>query len=522
MADRIIAIILRIILGGAVLAALLLFSIGTAVAVATQGLELGRLGVADWSAIRFTLWQACLSAGLSVTIAIPVARALARQNFLGRQALITLLGAPFILPVIVGVLGLLAVFGRAGWISDVLTWTGFAKLSIYGAPGVILAHVFFNLPLATRFLLQGWSTVPSERFRVVQSLAASPWAYFRLIEWPLLKSVVPGAFLLVFLLCLTSFAVALAVGGGPRGTTIELAIYQAFRLDFDLGKAASLALVQFTLCGVVAVMAFLVPLPQTDGLGLGRLPQRLDASGHRGVDFMWITISAAFLILPLGAILIRGLGHIASLPYQVFTASITSVLIALASTVVCISMALGLSLAFARRGQVARNLAEGMGILGLATSPLVVGTGIFLMIFPFAHPMTFALPITASVNAMMALPFALRVLMPAVRETYADYLTLRCSLNLTRWVWLHRILLPRLRRPLGFAAGLAAALSMGDLGVIALFADPDLQTLPLMLYRLMGAYRMDQAAAVAVVLVAQSLALFWMFDRGGRGYAGSP
>ena len=112
--------------------------------------------------------------------------------------------------------------------------------------------------------------------------------------------------------------------------------------------------------------------------------------------------------------------------------------------------------------------------------------------------------------------------MPAVRETYADYLTLRCSLNVTRWVWLHRILLPRLRRPLGFAAGLAAALSMGDLGVIALFADPDLQTLPLMLYRLMGAYRMDQAAAVAVVLVAQSLALFWMFDRGGRGYAGSP
>ena len=255
---------------------------------------------------------------------------------------------------------------------------------------------------------------------------------------------------------------------------------------------------------------------------MGQLPQRLDAYGHRSVDFIWIASSAAFLIVPLGAILTRGLGHIASLPHQVIAASITSVLIALTSTVVCISMALGLSLAFARRGRVARNLAEGVGILGLATSPLVVGTGLFLLIFPFAHPMTFALPITSSVNAMMALPFALRVLMPAVRETYADYLILRNSLNVTRWVWLHRILLPRLRRPLGFAAGLAAALSMGDLGVIALFADPDLQTLPLMLYRLMGAYRMDQAAAVAVVLVAQSLALFWMFDRGGRGYAGSP
>ena len=521
MAGSIITIILRKILGGAVLTALLIFSIGTAAAVAMRGQGLGVLSVADWSAVRFTLWQACFSAGLSVGIAIPIARALARQSFIGRQTLITLLGAPFILPVIVGVLGLLAVFGRAGWISGMLTWAGLAKLSIYGAPGVILAHVFFNLPLATRFLLQGWASVPAERFRVTHSLAASPWAYFRLIEWPVLRSVVPGAFLLIFLLCLTSFAVALAVGGGPKGTTIELAIYQAFRLDFDLGKAASLAVVQFSLCGSLAVLAFLVPLPQTNGLGLGRLPQRVDASAHRTVDAFWIIVAAAFLIFPLGAIFLRGVSYIPNLPHQVIAASLTSILIALISTVVCITMALSLALAFARRGKLARSLAEGIGVLGLATSPLVVGTGLFLIIFPYAHPMTFAVPITASVNAMMALPFALRVLMPAVRETYADYLHLRSSLNMTRWVWLSRIVLPQLRRPLGFAAGLAVALSMGDLGVIALFADPDLQTLPLMLYRLMGAYQMDQAAAVAVVLVVQSLALFWMFDRGGRGYVES-
>ena len=48
----------------------------------------------------------------------------------------------------------------------------------------------------------------------------------------------------------------------------------------------------------------------------------------------------------------------------------------------------------------------------------------------------------------------------------------------------------RLRRPMGFAAGLAAALSMGDLGVIALFAPPEVATLPLLMQRLMAAYRM--------------------------------
>ena len=101
MAGRVIAITLRLIFGGAVITALLTFSFGTAAAVALRGHGFGTLLPTDLSAIRFTLWQALVSAVLSVSVAIPVARALSRQNFFGRRVLITLLGAPFILPVLV-------------------------------------------------------------------------------------------------------------------------------------------------------------------------------------------------------------------------------------------------------------------------------------------------------------------------------------------------------------------------------------------------------------------------------------
>ena len=47
-------------------------------------------GVSDWAVVRFTIWQAILSASLSVVFAIPVARALARRQFQGRSALVTL------------------------------------------------------------------------------------------------------------------------------------------------------------------------------------------------------------------------------------------------------------------------------------------------------------------------------------------------------------------------------------------------------------------------------------------------
>jgi thiamine transport system permease protein len=76
--------------------------------------------------------------------------------------------------------------------------------------------------------------------------------------------------------------------------------------------------------------------------------------------------------------------------------------------------------------------------------------------------------------------------------------------------------LPRLSRPLGFGAGVAAALSMGDLGVIALFAGEAQATLPLVIQRLAGAYRMEAAAGASLVLVGLGFALFALCDWGGR------
>jgi len=66
---------------------------------------------------------------------------------------------------------------------------------------------------------------------------------------------------------------------------------------------------------------------------------------------------------------------------------------------------------------------------------------------------------------------------------------------------------------------LTAALSMGDLGVILLFADAERATLPMQLYRLMQAYRQDDAAGAALLLLLASLALFWAFDIWGRSDA---
>jgi thiamine transport system permease protein len=188
-------------------------------------------------------------------------------------------------------------------------------------------------------------------------------------------------------------------------------------------------------------------------------------------------------------------------------------MVATASTVLLLVLALPMANAVATGRY---GIVELTGILGLAASPLVIGTGLFILIRPVANPTALALPVTALVNAVMALPFALRILVPAARDVVSRHGRLALSLGMTKWVFFVRVLLPRMRAQIGFAAGLTAALSMGDLGAIALFADAKIATLPLQIYRLMGAYQMEAAAGGALLLLVLSMGAFWLLDRGGR------
>ena len=223
-------------------------------------------------------------------------------------------------------------------------------------------------------------------------------------------------------------------------------------------------------------------------------------------------LAALFLLWPIMAVTVQGLPRIPSLPPEVWTAALRSVVMALISAGLALAMCLTLALAIAR-GRAA--WIEAAGMLPIIASPLVLGTGLFILLRGWFSTDALALPVTVAINAIMALPFGLRALIPAAQALREDYGRLADSLDMRGLARLRHLTLPRLARPLGFAGGLAAALAMGDLGVITLFAT-DQPTLPLKLYQLMGSYRMTDASACAVLLMAISFALFWLFDRGGR------
>lgn len=127
-----------------------------------------------WHVVRFSFWQAFLSALLSVVPAIFLARALYRRRFPGRQMLLRLCAMTLILPVLVAVFGILSVYGRQGWLASLwqslgLEWT----FSPYGLQGILLAHVFLICRWLAVYYSRHWKTFPANNVSLPPNLGCT-------------------------------------------------------------------------------------------------------------------------------------------------------------------------------------------------------------------------------------------------------------------------------------------------------------------------------------------------------------
>lgn len=521
LAGAIALCLLAVLVGGALLPLAL---------EATQG-GAGGFAAFDpylWRVTRFTLWQAFLSTLLAIGFAIPVARALhAHPSFPGRAIILRLFALPLALPALVAVLGITSIYGRNGMIGHLATTAGFPlEPNIYGLTGILLAHVFFNLPLAVRLLLSGLESIPGDYWKISAQLGMGNLARFRLIEWPVIARSLPGIAGLIFMLCVTSFTIVLTLGGGPRATTLEVAIYQALHFDFDIGRAVALTLAQLVLTIAVLLLLNLVGRPTEEGLTLETRSRRFDRAGtvQKTADTLLILFALAFVGLPLGGLIVSGLS--ADLPRLLGEAAVwrairTSLLLGAAAA--SIAVLLSLMLIAAReaiatpRGIGVQTLFERMLATGaslvLVIPPIIIGAGWFILLRNFADPFVFAATMVIAVNAAMAMPFAVRVLRPSYDTAAARHNRLCAQLGITGWNRVRLIDWPVLARPLGVAFAFAMALSLGDLGTIALFGSDAVQTLPYLLLQRMGSYRTNDAAGLALILGLLCLVLMMLADR---------
>jgi thiamine transport system permease protein len=491
-----------------------------------------------WRSLRFTLFQAGLSTALSLLFALPVAVALHEfRVFPGRQAILRLFALPLALPQIVAVLAITGLYGEQGLLTRVISRMGLDLPSIYGLSGILIAHVFFNMPLAVRIILGGLASMPGEYDRLSHQLAMGFSARLRYVLWPFMRPALASAASLIFMLCVTSFTVVLTLGGGPRATTLEVAIYQALTFDFDIARAVLLALIQIAITAAAFIALSRVGGEVSAGLTVGALrPFPVKRSlGGRIAGAAIIVFGALFVFTPFAVIAWRGFAaDLFGLAAQESVRNAIATSLGLGFMAAALSVCLSLALATGiSRLQARRRFAGAPGvreaIFGQASSlilvvpPLVIAAGWFIVLRAFMSPYTAAPAMVVTVNAAMAVPFATRLLLPAVLSAAERYDRLCRQLGIIGLAKLRLVTWPLVRRPILLALAFSLALSLGDLGVIAIFGSQEVQTLPFLIFQRMGSYRTDDAAGLAFILCVVTMVLMMIADRGdshaGRRHA---
>ena len=494
--------------------------------VSARGTSIAQIDTRIIGLVRFTLYQAGLSTLLSVILGTLLAWSLAHQSkFPGRGLLVALFSSSLVLPTLIVVFGLITIFGNNGWLNHASVYLfGYSFGGwLYGLSGILIAHVYLNASFASRSLLHSFESIPTEKYRLAKSLGFSAWQRFWLIEWIAIKSTLATVGATIFLLCFTSFAIVLVLGGSPSHNTLEVAIYEAVKIDFDITFALKLALIQ------LAISTLLVLLSSGFHSGLGNLKlSQAQISWKEPIarsilQYSIIALLTCVFILPLISIIVDGMsadfGKILSNP--LFRRSIL-ISLGIATASAALTVILTLLLSDSRRNftlplripqssisKILDLLISFAGNLYLAIPSLILGFGFFLISQQYEAPLLlWGMIAVLTANVLMSLPFALSVITPVMHKTAKRYDRLSLSLGLNPWIRWRYVELPYLRAPLGYIFALSFALSLGDLGVIALFGSDEITTLPWYLYQLMGSYRTTDAAGVALILLLLVLAVF--------------
>lgn len=473
----------------------------------------------------FTLWQAVASTLLTLVVGFGPAYVLARYRFAGRRAVLAVVTVPFMLPTVVVGAAFLALLPDS--------WHDTAR-------AVVVAHVFFNVAVVVRLLGSMWAVVPEQITAAARTLGASPRQLLRHVVLPLLRPGLWAAATVVFLFTFTSFGTVRLLSG-PQHATLEVEIVRRATQLGDVDGAAVLSVLQLVALGVVVWLSG--RFQRRAALQLHGAPTRRRARTTRQRWLVGGVAAATTLVMatPLAVMISRSfrlggrwsltawrtLGRTqvrpgVSLGVDPLGSLSTSLRFAAVAATISVVMGALAALAISAARRHGKLLDIGL-MLPLGTSAVTIGLGI-LITFDTApvdwRAEWWLIPVG---HALVATPFVVRALLPPLRAIPADQRAAAATLGASPWRTWWAVDVRRIAAPLVGAAGLAAAISLGEFGATTFLTRSGRETMPIAIARLLGRageVPRAQGFALATMLLAATAVIAALADSPNAGLGG--
>jgi thiamine transport system permease protein len=443
---------------------------------------------------------------------------------------------------------------------------------------ILLAHVFYNYTVVLRIVGGFWSTLDTRLEQAAAVLGASRVRAFGEVTLPLLAPAIGAAALLIFIFSFSSFGIVLLLGG-PTFATVEVEIYRQTAQFLRLDVAAALSLVQMLATLLMTLLYTRLQARGAVPLDL-RARAANARPAHSWRSRLVVGGNIAILITLLGAPLLAlalrsatGADGAPTLDYysalgENQTGSVffvppliairNSLLFALAATALTLAIGVPAAYLLARRTTtdqrpltidpaatgtategpphkvrssfvvrggtiyraltsfVVRQLLDPLFMLPLGTSAVTLGLG-YILVFGRPPLRLIGSPLLIPVvHALLAFPFVVRSLLPALRGLDPRLREAARMLGAGPARVLREVDLPLLFPALLVGAVFAFTVSLGEFGATLLIYPPDYPTVPVVIGRLLGrpgAANYGQALALSTILMLITGVSFVLLER---------
>ena len=470
--------------------------------------------------IYFSLYQAFLSAFISCLFAIPFALALNRhKNLKIVKIIISLCGFSFVIPSILIVYSVIKLFGYNGFFNTYFEiYNFFSFETIYGIKAILIAHILLNTPFATRLFFQNLNHIPNKYYEISRSIRLSYLGNIIKLELPIIKQNLFTVFSIIFSLCFLSFAIVMALGGGPMNSSLEVAIYQYALFELNFNKAILLSFIQIIICIFFVFIGFF----KLKGSNFFEISINTYDHPHNKIisikifDFILITTFTLFLFSPIILILINFLRSDFNIIYydinfiKAFTNSliislISGFLVSILGFILCVLLVLNHKNIFLQ--QIMFLFSSSIIII----SPIIFSLGYFILLNDLRYILLFKYLVIILINCIFLIPFALLILFNNLKNIYLSYLDIKSSYRISLFDYLS-ILFPLMKKNCIYIFSFSTIITFGDFTIISFFKDQNFETLPSYLYRLISAYKFNEASFVAGFILMISLIMYFLID----------
>ena len=470
--------------------------------------------------IYFSVYQAFISAILSCFLAIPFALALNRHKDLKIiKFIISLCGFCFVIPTILIVYAVIKLFGNNGFYNSYFNLYEYLSIeTIFGIKAILIAHILLNTPFATRLFFQSLNSIPLKYYEISGSLNIKFLGNLVKLELPYIKQNFFSVFSIIFSLCFLSFAIVMALGGGPMYSTIEVAIYQYALFELNFNKAILLSFLQIFICLFFLFIGFY----KLKGSNFFDIDQIDFTHPHKEykvikiIDFLLILFFSIFFFSPILCVIYNFInnGFYTTLINTKFLESFFNSLIISITTAIIVSITGFIISSILVINY--KNIFFQQSIFLISSSiiiisPIIFSLGYFIILGELRYLYFFKYLVIILINCLFLLPFSILIIFNNLKNIFLNFESFQQTFRMSLKNYFI-ILLPLIRKNLIFVFAFSTVITFGDFTIISFFKDQDFDTLPSYLYKLISVYKFNEASFVAGIILILSMIIFLTID----------